>query len=166
MNLKKKVNSMDVEKRKLIQQLEELGEVTFVKKAENQLDAFVHYFSKLDLNGLENVLSNQNNYDGISKQEYLELIEKHFVSLKDNGIQTLKAIPGVCDGCEKGCSGFTFLDEKEGFFMDFMIKVKNSEIVNFMECYNLKNDIEIPNKLEQIFVKSFTLDTDNDAVPF
>jgi hypothetical protein len=156
---------MDAEKRKLIQQLEELGEVTFIKKAENPLEAFAHYFSKLDVNGLENVLINQN-YDGITKQEYLELIEKHFISLKNYGIQSLKAIPGVCDGCEKGCSGFTFLDEKGGFFMDFMVKVKDSEIVNFMECYNLKNDIEIPNKLEQIFVKPFTLDTDNDEVPF
>jgi hypothetical protein len=166
MNLKKYVNSMDAEKRKLIQQLEELGEVTFVKKAENPLEAFAHYFSKLDINGLENILSNQNNYDGITKQEYLELIEKHFVSLKKKDIHSLKAIPGVCDGCEKGCSGFTFLDEKDGFFMDFMVMVNDSEIINFMECYNLKNDIEIPNKKEQIFVKPFTLETDNDEVPF
>ena len=74
----------------LIQQLEELGEVTFVKKAENPLQAFAHYFSKLDVNGLENVLSNQNNYDGITKHEYLELIEKQFISLKNNGIHSLK----------------------------------------------------------------------------
>ena len=157
---------MDSEKRKLIQQLEELGEVTFVKKAENPLEAFAHYFSKLDINGLDNVLSNQNYYDGISKQEYLELIEKHFVRIKKHGIQSLKAMPGVCDGCEKGCSGFTFLDEKGGFFMDFMIKVKDSEIVDLMECYNFKNHVEVPNKLEQIFVKPFTLGTDNDEVPF
>ena len=157
---------MTPEQLKLIQQLSELGDVTIVKKTENPIDSFAHYFSKLDINGLENVLSNQNNYDGISKLEYLELIEKHFVSLNNNGIHSLKAIPGVCDGCEKGCSGFTFLDEKDGFFMDFMVKIKDSEIVNFMECYNLKNDIEIPNKLEQIFVKPFSLDTDNEEVPF
>ena len=157
---------MDVEKRKLIQQLEEIGEVTFVKKEGNPLKTFAHYFSKLDINGLENVLSNQNYYDDISKQKFIELMEKHFVSLKDNGIQSLKAIPGVCGGCEKGCSWFTFLDEKGGFFMDFMVKVKDSEIVNFMECFNLKNNIEIPNKLEQIFVKPFSLDTDNEEVPF
>ncbi len=156
---------MYAEKRKLIQQLEEMGEVTFVKKAENSLQAFAHYFSKLDIHGLGNVLSN-NNYDGITKQEYLELIEKHFISLKNHGIQSLKAMPGVCDGCEKGCSGFTFLDEKGGFFMDFMIKVKDSEIVDLMECYNFKNYVEVPNKLEQIFVKPFTLDTDNNEVPF
>jgi hypothetical protein len=156
---------MNPEKRKLIQQLEEIGEVTYVKKEGNPLDAFAHYFSKLDINGLENVLNNQNYYDGITKQEYLELIEKHFVSLKDNGIQSLKAIPGVCNGCEKGYSGFTFLDEKDGFFMDFMVKINDSEIINFMECYNLKNEVEIPNKLEQIFIKTFSLDKDNDEFP-
>ena len=157
---------MTPEQLKLIQQLSELGDVTIVKKTENSIDSFAHYFSKLDINGLETVLSNQNNYDGITKQEYLELIEKQFVSLKNNGIQSLKAIPGVCDGCEKGCSGFTFLDEKDGFFMDFMVKIKDSEIVNLMECFNLVNEVEIPNKLEQITVKPFTLDTDSDKVPF
>jgi len=157
---------MTPEQLKLIQQLAELGDVTIIKKTENPIDSFARYFSKLDINGLGTVLNNQNYYDGITKQEYLELIEKHFFSLKNNGIQSLKAIPGVCNGCEKGCSGFTFLDEKDGFFMDFMVKVKDSEIVNLMECFNLVNEIEIPNKLEQITVKPFTLDTDNDKVPF
>ena len=157
---------MDADKIKLIQQLAELGDVTIVKKTENPIDSFAHYFSKLDINGLRTVLSNQNYYDGITKQEYLELIEKQFFSLKNNGIQSLKAIPGVCDGCEKGCSGFTFLDEKDGFFMDFMVKIKDSEIVNLIECFNLVNEVEIPKKLEQITVKPFTLDTDNDEFPF
>ena len=134
---------MDAEKRKLIQQLEEIGEVTFVKKAENQLEAFAHYFSKLDINGLENVLSNQNNYDGITKQEYLDLIEKHFISLKNYGIQSLKAIPGVCDGCEKGCSGFTFLDEKDGFFMDFISNNEISFFNKYNSSYCFKNHISI-----------------------
>lgn len=110
---------MDADKIKLIQQLAKLGDVTIVKKTENPIDSFAHYVSKLDINGLGTVLSNQNYYDGITKLEYLELIEKQFVSLKNNGIQSLKAIPGVCDGCEKGCSGFTFLDEKDGFFYGF-----------------------------------------------
>lgn len=157
---------MTPEQLKLIQQLSELGDVTIVKKTEKPIDSFAHYFSKLDINGLENVLSNQNNYDGISKEEYLILIEKEFISLKNNGIHSLKAIPGVCDGCEKGCSGFTFLDEKDGYFMDFILKIEDSEIVNFMECYNFKNDVEIPNKLEHILVKPFSLYTDNNEFPF
>ena len=157
---------MDTEKRKLIKQLEELGEVTFVKKIENPMDAFAYYFSKLDINGIDSIISNKNNYDGITKEEYLNLIKKQFISLKNNGIHSLKAMPGVCDGCEKGCSGITFLDEKEGYFMDFILKIEDSEIVNFMECFSLKNEIEIPNKLEQILVKPFSLYTDNKKFPF
>jgi hypothetical protein len=67
---------MDTEKRKLIKQLEELGEVTFVKKIENPMDAFAYYFSKLDINGIDSIISNKNNYDGITKEEYLNLIKK------------------------------------------------------------------------------------------
>ena len=50
--------------------------------------------------------------------------------------------------------------------MDFILKIEDSEIVNFMECYNFKNDVEIPNKLEHILVKPFSLYTDNNEFPF
>ena len=157
---------MDLNKLKLIKQLEELGEVTFVKKFENPIDSFAYYFSKLDINGMDSILSNQNYYDGITKLEYLNLIKEHFISLKNNDINSLKAIPGVCNGCKKGCNGFTFLDEKDGFFMELIIEVKDSEIVNFMECFNLINEVDEPNKKEQITIKPFKLDSDKDDVPF
>ena len=157
---------METEKQKLLNELAKMGEVTFVKKFENPIDSFAYYFSNLDINGIDSILSDQNYYDGITKQEYLELIEKQFFSIKNNGIQSLKAIPGVCDGCEKGCSGFTFLDEKDGFFMDFMVKIKDSEIVNLMECFNLVNEVDVPNKIEQITIKPFKLDSDKADVPF
>jgi hypothetical protein len=62
--------------------------------------------------------------------------------------------------------GFTFLDEKEGFFMDLIIEVKDSEIINFMEFFNLINDVDVPNKKEQITIKPFKLDSDKDDVTF
>ncbi len=157
---------MTPEQLKLIKQLAKLGEVTFVKKFEDPKDTFAYYFSILDINGIDSVLNNQNDYDGITKSEYLNLIKEQFVSLNKNGIYSLKAIPGVCDGCEKGCSGFTFLDEKDGFYSDFIIETKNAEIVNFMECFNLINEVDVPNKKEQILIKPFKLDSDSYDVPF
>lgn len=157
---------MEVEKQKLIQQLKEMGEVIFVKKYEDSKSAFAHYFSKLDINGLDGLLSNKNYYDGATKLEYLELINKHFISLKKNGISSLSIVPGKCNGCKNGCCGFTFLDEKEGFYSDFIIETKNGEIVNFMECFNLINDTDIINKKEQITIKPFKLDSDRDNIPF
>ena len=154
---------MDLEKFDLIQKLEEMGEVIFVKRFEDLLDAFAYYFSNLDVDGLDRLLSNKNYYDGATKSEYLELIKKHFVSLKKNNIHFLKPIPGVCIGCKNGCSGFTFIDEKDGFYSDIIIETKDAEIVNFMECFNLKNDVEIINKKEQITIKPFKLDSNKNV---
>ncbi|MEM0541827.1 hypothetical protein WFZ85_04320 [Flavobacterium sp. j3] len=157
---------MEVEKLKLIQQLEEMGEVVFVKRFEDPRDAFAHYFSILDIEGIDRLLSDKNYYDGATKLEYLKLIDEHFISLKKNGIYSLSIIPGKCNGCKNGCLGFTFLDEKEGFYSDFIIETKNTEIVNFMECFNLINDVEISNKKEQITIKPFKLDSDRYNTPF
>lgn len=156
---------MDIVKLKLIQQLEKMGEVIFIKRFEDPKDTFAYYFSILDIEGLDRLLSDQNYYDGATKLKYLELINKHFISLKKNGISSLSIIPGKCNGCKNGCSGFTFLDEKEGFYSDFIIETKNAEIVNFMECFNLIND-EITNKKEQITIKPFKLDSDRGNIPF
>ena len=78
----------------------------------------------------------------------------------------MKPIAGVCVGCKKGCSGFTFLDDDKGFYIDLILEVKNSEIVNFMECMCLKNEFEVTAKKEQIVIKPFKLDEDLDRVPF
>lgn len=157
---------MELIKLELIQQLEEMGEVVFVKRFEYPKDAFAHYFSKLDINGIDGLLSDKNYYDGATKLEYLELINKHFISLKKNGISSLSIIPGKCNGCKNGCCGFTFLDEKEGFYSDFIIETKNDEIVNFMECFSLINETDIINKKEQITIKPFKLNSDRNNIPF
>jgi hypothetical protein len=157
---------MDIEKLKLIQQLEEIGEVVFLKKFEDPKDCFAYHFSNLDIEGINSLLSNKNYYDGATKLEYLELIKEYFISLKKRGISSLSIIPGICNRCKKGCSGFTFLDEKEGFYSDFILETKNAEIVNFMECFNLINDIEVSNKKEQITIKPFKLDSDRHNIPF
>jgi len=143
-----------------------MREVVFVKRFEDPRDDLAHYFSILDIKSLDRLLSDKNYYDGATKLEYLELIDKHFISLKKNGICSLRIIPGKCNECKNGCSGFTFLDEKEGFHSDFIIETKNTEIVNFMECFNLINDVEITNKKEQSTIKPFMLDSNRCNIPF
>jgi hypothetical protein len=155
---------MDKEHEQLLQKLVQMEEVVFVKKIENSRDAFAYHFSLLDIEGLDTILSNENYYDGVTKSHYINLIKNQFESLKAEGIHYLKTIPGVCYGCKNGCSGFTFLDQNKGFYMDFIVEVKNSEIINFMECFDLKNEVEVNNKREQIVIKPYKMDIDN--LPF
>ena len=146
---------MDLEKQKLIEQLEELSGSKFEQVFKGPLEGFAYYFSKLDLEGLDGLLSDYNNYDGVSKEYYLKLIEKAFDKLKHQGITSLLAIPGVCNGCINGCSGFSFVDSKTGVYVDIIVEIKHKEITNFMECYDLKNNKTVFNKTKRIIIKQF-----------
>jgi len=146
---------LDLEKKKLLEQLEELSGSKFEQVFKGSLDAFAYYFSRLDIEGLDSLLSDYNNYDGASKAYYLKLIEQAFNKLKRQGITTLLAIPGVCNGCINGCSGYSFVDIKTGVYVDIIVEIKHKEITNFMECYDLKNNKTVSNKTERIIIKQF-----------
>ena len=145
---------MNIERKKLLEKLEEFSGSNFEKIFEGALEGFAHYFSKLDINGIDSLLSNYNNYDGVSKEHYLNLINKTFNNLRTEFITSLKAIPGTCNGCIKGCNGYTFIDTRTGVYIDIIIEIKNSKITNFMECYDLKNDNKLYKK-ERIVIKQF-----------
>jgi hypothetical protein len=132
----------------------------------NERETFVHYFSSLDSKGLTSILKDDVLYDEHSKQDWTILFEKQFESFRKNNINHLKAIPGICSGCKKGCSGYTFLDEGYGFYVDFVIEVNEQGTLDFTECVNLKNEIALPNKKEQIFFNEEGLNTTNHECPF
>jgi hypothetical protein len=127
---------------------------------------FIHFFSKLNSIGLASLLKDEVLYDELSKQDWITLLEKQFESFKQEKISFLKHIPGSCLGCKKGCSGYTFLDEGYGFYVDFVIEVNEQGTLDFTECVNLKNEIALPNKKEQIFFNEEGLNTTNHECPF
>ena len=128
------------------------------------IDDFVHYFSHLDSKGLASVLEDGVNYDELSKQNWIELFEKQFQSLKKNNIHYLKPINGICKGCKKNCLGFTFLNDLHGFYFDFVFETDGIKIFDFTECFNLKNEDFKLNKKDQIFINDANLFDEN--LPF
>ena len=130
------------------------------------ITAFVYYFSLLDSKGLASILKDNIIYDELSKQDWIALFEKQSESLKRNNINYLKPVVGVCSGCKNGCSGYTFLDEVSGFYIDFVIEVNEEGAIDFTECVNLKNEIVFPNKKEQIFINEKEFDIAINDCPF
>ncbi len=158
---------MNTEKVKLIKQLEEMGEVNFVKKFDNPKDAFAYYFSNFDINSIDRLLSNEKWYDGASKEVYLDLMNAEFNNFKKENIFYLKPLPGICNGCKNGCSGFIFLDEASGFYVNMVIEVKDSEIVDLIECLNFTPDTPNDYLKEQIVIKPFVKFDDIESdIPF
>ena len=131
----------------------------------DDLAAFAHYFATLDSEGLVSILRDDEVYDSLSKQDWISLIKTQFESFRSNTIHYLKPIPGICSGCKKGYSGYTFLDEVNGFYVDLAIEVTEHGNIDFTDCVNLKNQIEVANKKEQIFIKPIPY-PDCDEVPF
>lgn len=140
---------------------------TKIKSVFNQdTDAFVLYFSLLDSKSLASILKDNVLYDEQSKQDWIILFEKQFESFRKNDINYLNPIPGICSGCKKGCSGYTFLDEDSGFYVDLVIESNAAEIVDFTDCVNLKNDVLGLNKREQIFMNDKDLHGTTQEFPF
>ena len=138
----------------LLKHLEDVFDAEAEIVFEGVLEGFAYYFSKMDVEGLECLLNDHRLYDGVSKEHYLALIEKAFNKLKSNGIKNLDFFPGTCNGCVKGCSGYSFIDSKTGAYIDLIVTVVDNEITNFMECYYLNNDKHVTNKKERIIIKS------------
>ena len=105
-------------------------------------------------------------YDELPKDDWIALFEKQFESFKRNNIHYLKPFAGICSGCKKSCSGYTFLDEVNGFYVDIVFEANKEGNFDFTECVNLKNEIVLPNKKEQIFINEDGLNTSNHECPF
>ncbi|WP_298265933.1 hypothetical protein [uncultured Lutibacter sp.] len=144
---------MNLNQIKQLKQFEQVFDSELEILYEGVLEGFAYYFSRLDIEGMDKLLSEYNNYDGVSKDHYLNLITNTINDLKSKGINSLMAVPGICNGCIKGCNGFSFIDNKTGVYVDIIVEVKHKEITNFMECYELNNDKPIENKKERIVIK-------------
>ena len=135
-------------------------------KWSNKVNAFAHYFAALDSEGLSSILKDDVVYDSLSKQDWITLVKTQFDSFRSNSIYFLKPIPGICSGCKKGCSGYTFLDEVNEFYIDLAIESSKDNSIDFTDCVNLKNQIEVANKKEQIFINEKGLHNEIDGLPF
>lgn len=119
----------------------------------------------LDSKGLSSVLKEEVLYDELSKPDWIALFEKQFESFKRNNIHYLKPFAGICSGCKKGCSGYTFLDEVSGFYVDLVFEANKVGDIDFTECVNLKNEMKVAGKKEQVILNPVLFQNKNE-VPF
>lgn len=103
-------------------------------------EEFTDSFKQLNFKGIKKLLEHN------PRWFYLDLIEENFKTLKLNGISSLEVYKGNCEGCRKGCKGFTFIDENSGNYIDLILENNESEISFINECFRLKNSNKNINK--------------------
>lgn len=104
---------------------------------------FAHYFSNLDIVGLNSILDPQKRYDGITKREYLNYIKSIFEIKKSEKISKLESQPIVCLGCKNGCTGFLFSDESNKQYYTLILDENDSHVIDMKECSKFDVDKDL-----------------------
>jgi hypothetical protein len=62
--------------------------------------------------------------------------------MKRLGDTGLEMYPGACIGCEKnkGCTGYSFVGNKTGNYMNVIIKADDNRVLDIFECSSFKSD--------------------------
>jgi hypothetical protein len=115
----------------------------------------------MDIKGLNELLSNEYQYHFQTKKEFIDKLKKEFKKLKAKGIDYLMPIPGKCN-CPINNEGYTFLDEKHGYFFNIVIEEIDTKILSFKQCMHLKNENELESKKNIIYMPYNEL----DGMPF
>ncbi len=133
-------------------------------KTENQKDALVHFFSKMDIEMINAILDDELTYQDFRKTFFLKLLSTAFENLKNSGDSELTPIPGTCNNCNLCDTGFSFIGNNSGNYIDLIIQSENGKITDLFECTEFLNLEEETHKGQQIFIDILTneLLKDND----
>jgi hypothetical protein len=162
---------MDIEKKELLKQLTELGDVILVQDdgrriklnddAEislvTQLDAVLYFMQRLDGGMLKLILEDYFTYQDYDKKTFLRKLSYVFDEFLDKGNTYLNVFEGRCNSsvCSNlNCKGFSFVGNKTNHYMDLIIQIKEDKVCDIYECYDFQNNNDIILKEDKITIDS------------
>ena len=102
-------------------------------------DDIYQFIKKMNIQKLDELLLKQS-YSSISKAKFMVELKGVFDRFNDSKDTVLYAEPGICQGCNNGCGGFTFLSNKSRNYIDLVIKSEDNIVTDIFECSQFKND--------------------------
>jgi hypothetical protein len=103
------------------------------------LEAVIHFIEKMDIQKLDELLL-KGTYSSISKDTFMKQLSGVFDDLNNSGDTVLYSEPGVCQGCQNGCGGFTFFSNNSRNYIEVVIKSEDEKVTDIFECSQFKND--------------------------
>lgn len=160
------------EKQQLIEQLLEMGDVTFVESDANRNQRIVKAISTMDIEQLKDLTK-----DYLSKEDrkdFLKLIRKQFSEFKEKNDTLLIAYSGSCGAswCDNyGTSGYSFAGNNSNTFADLVFATANKECRDICKCYGFDIDDPFINRIRnneriKLAEKYNFTDEELDSLPF
>lgn len=105
-------------------------------------EAIVHFFSKMDIEMLDTFMREEQ-YQDMAKPRFLKLLDSAFEIMKGLGDEHLETYPGACIGCaaNKGCTGFSFVGNKTGNYLNMVVKTEDDQVIDIFECSTFSSDL-------------------------
>jgi hypothetical protein len=112
-------------------------------KLETQAEAVLHFFQKLDVDMINELLDSDRTYSDLDKAVFIQKLGVAFDQFLEAGDDQLELYSGKCNSeeCDScGCSGFSFLGNRSGNFMDLVVKIEEGRITDIYDCSDFKAD--------------------------
>ena len=140
---------MNPEQKILIEQLLEMGDVTFIKSDSSCNELIVKAISEMDLEQLE--ILTENYLSQSKREDFLKVIKSKFNKLIENNDTHLIAHSGSCNAyqCNIGASGYTFIGNNSKTYCDIIFENENGVCTDICKCHSFKVDDIFINKARE-----------------
>ena len=98
-------------------------------------DAIEYFIGRMDIYGLDKILDYRE-YSDVEKPFFLEKLNIVFDKFRELGNSRLVSTNGICNGCQKGHIGVSFIGNEDESYMELMIMSENNRVSDIFECNN------------------------------
>lgn len=116
-----------------------------------QLDAVIHFITKMDSDMISTLLSDQYTYQDFTKTLFIRKLGDLFWEFSQLGDFQLIKERGECYGCSCGVKGYSFIGNKSKSFIDIVFIVnEHGQILDIYECgefFNKTSKLKKKNRL-------------------
>jgi len=116
-------------------------EPEIVQSVPNQLEKFLHFMSVMDLEMVQVVLDEGNEYRSNADKEELEVtLKKAFAEFRKMGDEYLRVEPGKCINkrCRFGSGGYSFVGNKSDAHLDLITKGSSTHVEEVFLCRSFR----------------------------
>ncbi len=107
----------------------------------SQVKAVKYFFERMDIDMLDDILSDEHTYKDVDKKTFLDELSKVFNEFINDGDTHLMAFEGACNSCIKGKFGYTFVGNVSHNHLSMIFDIKDDKIVDLYDCVEFKNNI-------------------------
>ncbi len=146
---------MDAEKKRLLAQLAQMGDVVLVIDGkrfdlndcaviplQTQEEAVLYFLQRIDSTMVSSVLDDGRSYQNFSKSVFIKKLDSAMDAFIAAGDTYLNRYQGICNSriCNFNCAGYSFVGNKSGAYFDLIIDTRDGVVHDVYECSDFNCD--------------------------